>query len=398
MSAPISATVRKSIGDVCELVNGRAFKPTEWTNSGLPIIRIQNLNDESKTFNYFDGTYDPKHEVNNGDLLFSWSGTPGTSFGAFFWNRGRGVLNQHIFNVLVNPAIIEKRYLRYAMNNRLDEIIGHAHGGVGLQHITKGKLESIEIPLPPLSEQKRIADILDKADAIRRKRQEALKFRNHFLTSTFLDMFGDPATNPKNLPLRELSEFYVTPKDGTKCGPFGGALKKEEYTSTGVPVWNMDNISDDGSLVPNIRLWISQEKYEDLSSYSVKDGDVIISRAGTVGKMCVVRAGPKDSIISTNLIRLRLNSSLIPEFFVSLMVLFKGRAGRLKTGPDGAFTHMSTGVLDKITIPYPTVSAQGDYVSIMERMDRSTHRLTTAVTEADRLFNSLAQRAFKGEL
>jgi type I restriction enzyme S subunit len=114
--------------------------------------------------------------------------------------------------------------------------------------------------------------------------------------------------------------------------------------------------------------------------------------------MCVVRAGLKESIISTNLIRLRLNSLLIPEFFVSLMVFFKGRAGRLKTGPDGAFTHMSTGVLDKLTFPCPSVGAQRDFVSIMEQMDCSTRRLTTAVNEARGLFNSLVQRAFTGEL
>jgi type I restriction enzyme S subunit len=270
--------------------------------------------------------------------------------------------------------------------------------GANLPRLSPKALAEFEIPLPPLSEQKRIADILDKADSIRRKRQEALTFRNQFLQSTFLEMFGDPATNSNNLPLRELSEFYVNPKDGTKCGPFGGALKKEEYVPAGVPVWNMDNIADDGRLVPNIRLWISKEKYEDLSSYSVKDGDIIISRAGTVGKMCVVRAGLKESIISTNLIRLRLNSLLIPEFFVSLMVFFKGRAGRLKTGPDGAFTHMSTGVLDKLTFPCPSVGAQRDFVSIMEQMDCSTHRLTMAVNEVSGLFNSLVQRAFKGEL
>ncbi|MFM7165027.1 MAG: restriction endonuclease subunit S, partial [Planctomycetaceae bacterium] len=153
-------SVKATIGELCELVNGRAFKPTEWTSSGLPIIRIQNLNDVTKEFNYFEGDYSKKHEVNDGDLLFSWSGTPGTSFGAFFWNRGRGVLNQHIFNVLIDKKRVEKRYFRYAINSRLNEIISHAHGGVGLQHITKGKLESVEIPLPSLSEQKRIADIL----------------------------------------------------------------------------------------------------------------------------------------------------------------------------------------------------------------------------------------------
>src|SRR5207247_9133027 len=77
-----------AIGDICSLVNGRAFKPTDWTDVGLPIVRIRNLNDESKPFNYYNGTFDPKHEVNDGEVLISWSGTPGTSFGAFIWTRG----------------------------------------------------------------------------------------------------------------------------------------------------------------------------------------------------------------------------------------------------------------------------------------------------------------------
>ena len=149
------------IGELCKLINGRAFKPSEWTTTGLPIIRIQNLNDTTKEFNYFDGEYSERHEVNDGELLFSWSGTPGTSFGAFFWNRGKAVLNQHIFRVLVEPDRVDKDYFRYAMNSRLDRIINQAHGGVGLKHITKGKLEAVTVPLPPLSEQKRIAGILD---------------------------------------------------------------------------------------------------------------------------------------------------------------------------------------------------------------------------------------------
>jgi type I restriction enzyme S subunit len=312
--------------------------------------------------------------------------------------RFPGVCSTDILPILPGSKVDPGFLLHFLRQPRMVDYASSKTTGANLPRLSPKALAEFEIPLPPLSEQKRIADILDKADSIRRKRQEALTFRNQFLQSTFLEMFGDPATNSNNLPLRELSEFYVNPKDGTKCGPFGGALKKEEYVPAGVPVWNMDNIADDGRLVPNIRLWISKEKYEDLSSYSVKDGDIIISRAGTVGKMCVVRAGLKESIISTNLIRLRLNSLLIPEFFVSLMVFFKGRAGRLKTGPDGAFTHMSTGVLDKLTFPCPSVGAQRDFVSIMEQMDCSTHRLTMAVNEVSGLFNSLVQRAFKGEL
>ena len=134
------------VKDICNLQNGRAFKPDDWGTEGIPIIRIQNLNDMSAPFNYYAGEYSPVHEINDGELLFSWSGTPGTSFGAFRWNRGKGVLNQHIFKVL--PKIdVDKDYLKYALNGNINTIIAKAHGGVGLQHITKKELDEIDVPI-----------------------------------------------------------------------------------------------------------------------------------------------------------------------------------------------------------------------------------------------------------
>ena len=103
-------------GKTCKLQNGRAFKPSEWCKAGTPIVRIQNLNDESKPFNYCDFDVEKRFHINSGDLLFSWSGTPGTSFGAFFWNRGKGFLNQHIFRVDVDEEKFDKNYLRYILS------------------------------------------------------------------------------------------------------------------------------------------------------------------------------------------------------------------------------------------------------------------------------------------
>ena len=79
----------KSVGEICQLINGYAFKPSDWSTEGTPIVRIQNLNNESAEFNYFKGELDKKYYIDSGTLLFSWSGTPGTSFGAFLWDRGR---------------------------------------------------------------------------------------------------------------------------------------------------------------------------------------------------------------------------------------------------------------------------------------------------------------------
>jgi type I restriction enzyme S subunit len=155
------------LGEILEMVNGRAFKPTDWTSNGLPIVRIQNLNNPSAPFNYCDSdSVDERHIINSGSFLISWSGTPGTSFGAFIWKGGKAALNQHIFSCfqIENPYFDD--FLKLAINARLEELISKAHGGVGLQHVTKGKLEALALVLPPIAEQHRIVTKVDELMAL----------------------------------------------------------------------------------------------------------------------------------------------------------------------------------------------------------------------------------------
>jgi len=189
--------------------------------------------------------------------------------------------------------------------------------------LNTASLKEIKIPKIPLEDQIRIATLLSKAEALIKQRKESIDLLDEYLKSTFLEMFGDPVRNEKKFPVKKLSEFYITPKEGTKCGPFGSALKKEDYKLTGIPVWNMDNISKKGDFVEEINLWIDDNKYNQLTGYATQNGDVIISRAGTVGKMCVLNSKYDKSIISTNLIRVRFDNTLLPLYFVSLMTYFK---------------------------------------------------------------------------
>lgn len=154
------------IVEICILINGRAFKPSEWSMQGLPIIRIQNLNDSDASFNYCDFEIDDKFIVYNGQLLFAWSGTPETSFGAHIWNRGKAVLNQHIFKVVINEDHIDKRFFMYMLNENVAEFINKAHGTAGLAHITKGKFEESAIALPPLPEQHKIVEEIERRFSI----------------------------------------------------------------------------------------------------------------------------------------------------------------------------------------------------------------------------------------
>ena len=192
------------------------------------------------------------------------------------------------------------------------------------KELSKTIVAKFKIPLPSLKDQIRIATLLSRVEALITTREDNLRMLDEFLKSTFLEMFGDPVRNQKEFEVRHLSEFYIDPKSGTKCGPFGSALKKEEYVESGVPVWNMDNISADGRFQPKVKLWITNDKFEELRGYSVQNGDILISRAGTVGKMCVLESQYSKSVISTNLIRVRLGKGLLPIYFVSLMTYCKG--------------------------------------------------------------------------
>lgn len=264
--------------------------------------------------------------------------------------------------------------------------------------LTKTDFLNLEIPFPSLHDQICVAHLLMKVEGLIAQRKQRLRLLNELLRSVFLEMFGDPVRNPYGFPVRRLSEFYINPKEGTKCGPFGSALKKEELIASGVPVWNMDNIAADGQMVLPFRMWISSDKFKNLSTYSVQDGDIIISRAGTVGKMCVARMNGQPAIISTNLIRLRLDKELRPLHFVSLLLYCKGRVGRLKTGADGAFTHMNTGVLDTLEFPYPPIELQDRFGELAAKVEDMKSSYQQNLKDLEELNGALSQKAFKGEL
>lgn len=380
-------------GSLCSLRNGRAFKPEEWSDQGTPIVRIQNLNDESKPFNYCNFEVEEKFWVNSGDLLFSWSGTPGTSFGAFFWNRGRGFLNQHIFRVDTNEALVDKPYLRYALNSLIGKIIDQSHGGVGLKHITKAKLENVQVPLPPLPEQRRIAATLDKADALRAKRREAITKLDQLLKSVFLEMFGD--TTVATTSVAELA-----PSAGAiRTGPFGSQLLHSEFVDHGIAVLGIDNA------VSNAFAWakprfITAEKYSQLSRYRVNPGDVLITIMGTCGRCAVVPDDIPTAINTKHLCCISIDRTRCePEFLHSYFLLHPVARNYLESRAKGAImAGLNMGIIKELPVALPSIEKQRHFVSIKKSLGRQLEQALTQENRFDELFAGLQQHAFAGTL
>ena len=180
------------LGDLATYVNGYAFKPSDWGDTGLPIIRIQDLTGNSYQLNRYKGDYPARIEVNDGDVLISWS----ASLGVYVWQRGKALLNQHIFKVVFDKLPINKDYFVFAVEHKLAEMESKTHGAT-MKHIVKKDFDSTTIPYPAIEEQAEIAERLRRITALIEKQQEQLLLLDQLVKSRFIELFGDPESNPK---------------------------------------------------------------------------------------------------------------------------------------------------------------------------------------------------------
>ncbi|MCY3968489.1 MAG: restriction endonuclease subunit S [Acidobacteria bacterium] len=373
------------VGSLCRLVNGRAFRPSDWSSQGLPIVRIQNLNDETRPFNFFNGNVDEKHLIDSGDVLLSWSGTPGTSFGCFVWSRGRAVLNQHIFRVTVDTDRMLKEFFAHALNSRLDEMISLSHGGVGLRHITKKKLERIGLPVPPLTVQRTIVDVigecLERVEEIRKLRSESLRQASSLEGAVFADFVSGHVRRTKNTPVVPLARILLRTQYGTSS--------RANTSREGVPILRMGNIRDghlDLADLKHIRLPVREIK-----KYILSDGDILFNRTNSlalVGKAATFTGLGGDWVFASYLIRLEVDRSrALPEYVTAVINSrigrrFVHRSARRAIG----MVNVNARQIRRMELPLPSVAEQQSLVE----------RLREAKTASDRIRSDLSMESIKG--
>lgn len=382
------------IGELCDLINGRAFKPSDWTETGLPIVRIQNLNNPEKPFNYFDGEVRDRFLIDNGDLLFAWSGTPGTSFGAHVWMGGKAVLNQHIFNMKFDADNIDRDFFKSAINQKLNELIAKAHGGAGLQHVTKGRFEETEIPLPPLPEQRRIVRKLETLSA------RGTTARTHFtaiekLVERYRQAVIDAAFSAFELtvPLLEL----VDQETGI---PYGIVQTGEPFEG-GVPTVRAGDIKGFRLLETGLKR-VDPAVAAQYGRTKLKGGEVLIAIRGSVGETCVVPASMRGSNISREVALVPVAPDVDAAFIMYFLRSIQA-AQYIKANIKGvAQTGINLRDLKNLPCPDLVQVEQREIVRRIETAFGKIDRLAAEAAKALKLLGHLDQRilakAFAGDL
>ena len=387
------------IGEISRLINGHAFKPKDWNGRGLPIVRIQNLNHETKPYNYSDKIVPDKHIISSGDVLLSWSGTPGTSFGCFIWDRGKALLNQHIFKVLVDNSRMENSFFMYAVNSRLDEMISKAHGGVGLRHITKKKLEAINIPCPEIQEQRliviRVKELLERVDEIRHLRQKSLKEALNIEGAVFAD-FVLSYFNGNNEPnIVHIGKILEKTQYGTS--------KKANTKGHGSPVLRMGNIQGGHLDTTDLKYIDLPEKEK--NKYLLHEGDILFNRTNSlelVGKAATFTGLKGDWVFASYLIRLQVDrKKVLPEYVTAVINSRIGREFVYRTARRAiGMVNINAKQIQKLQIPLPPIPAQAKLIEQMHeaRTVAETIRSDLDITPILSLQQSILQNAFDGKL
>lgn len=380
-----------TLGDVAQYVNGAAFKEADWEEAGRRIIRIQNLNDKSKPFNRTSKEVKDTIVVRPGDLLVSWS----ASLGVYEWTEpDEAVLNQHIFRVVPDESKVDKSYLRRVLQWSLAELETQVHGAT-MKHLTRGVFLGTKIPLPPLEEQRRIAAILDAADSLRTKRRQALAKLDTLTQAIFIDMFGDPATNPMGWPVAAIENLPLHIGDGNYASKYP---KASDFVSQGVAFIRASNISGN-TVVANDMRFISPEQHAELKKGHLATGDVLITTRGDIGQVAIVPRQFDHANINAQIVLLRPTEPSISSHYLCYLLGTSGMRQKIKSVQTGvALKQLPIRSLKKLPLLVPPPNLQRRFTAAVESVEQEMAFHRASLVALDSLFGSLQQRAFRGEL
>jgi type I restriction enzyme S subunit len=367
----------RALGETAKFINGAAFRPSDWEANGLPIIRIQNLTGTGEKFNFTNRQVKQELVVEPGDLLVSWSAT----LDVYRWPGPRGVLNQHIFKVLPQPDV-DPDYLFFALKTALAELSSKTHGST-MKHVVRGDFESTQIPVPPLPEQRRIVDLLSRAEGIVRLRREAEKKAAEIIPALFLNLFGDPATNPKGWPSDSFGAVGVLDRGRSRNRPRDA---KELYGGP-YPFIQTGDVSNSGGRIRGYTATYSEAGLA--QSRLWKRGTLCITIAANIAKTGILEfdACFPDSVVGF-LPGEQVRTDYVQAWLGFLQPTLEANA------PQAAQKNINLEILRNLPIPVPPMALQESFERHCSDVISIQSQQSAATAKAQAVFDALLARCF----
>jgi type I restriction enzyme S subunit len=371
----------EKLGKVAEYINGKAFKPSEWAESGLPIVRIQNLNG-NENYNFYDGEIEEKYLIHKGDILISWS----ASLDVYKWDKEEAVLNQHIFKTKINNKLITDDYFYYTIKKALVKILSNLHGST-MQHITKGRFENIDILLPPLPQQEKIVKVLDNSSSLIEQQKQLIEKYDVFLKSKFIEMFGDPITNPmgwKKTTCIQVADCIVPGRD-----------KPKSFSGTYMPWITTGDLVDKKAIShSNSNLMLSKEEVEEVRAKIIPENSIVFTCVGDLGIVSITK---KPIVINQQLHSFQCKEDVVNNYFLMFNISMQ-KQYMYKMATSTTVPYMNKTTCNNIPTILPPIELQNKFASIVEKVEAIKEKETQKLNHLETLHVSLMGKAFKGEI
>ena len=398
----------KKLSEVIEIQNGFAFSSREYTEEGHFLIRIGNVQDGELNLNKpkYVGldSKSSKFELSEGDLLTSLTGNIGR-VARVEKSHLPAALNQRVARMKVSDAnLINSDFLYFFLrSDGFRNILTASGHGTAQKNVSTKAIGEIEIPIPPLEEQQRIVNILDNAFVNIKQNAIQIQTKLDDVGDLFQSVFSAITEDSSTWDNKAVEELLLSEKGSIRTGPFGSQLLHSEFVDEGIAVLGIDNAVNNECRWGKKR-FITEEKYSQLSRYTVKPGDVIITIMGTCGRCAIIPDDIPTAINTKHLCCITLDTNkCLPEYLhayflhhpLSLEYLKKMAKGSVMDG-------LNMGIIRKLPVLLPTISEQQNIINKLNMVSNEIKKLEdsyqTELESLTELKQSILQEAFNGTL
>ena len=311
-----------------------------------------------------------RSQIKKGDILFASIGRMGDMYiieeEPMAWD-----INESVFAFTLDTSIVRQKYFYYIfrVKSTLDYLESNSSGST-FKSIKMNQLKKMKFEIPALDKQDQIVSVLDKICNVIEMRKQELGSLDDLIKARFVEMFGDLA-NPECSWDKCKFVDACADKDDIKCGPFGTQLSKDEYTTSGIAVWEIPQINT--AFLSEPTHFLTEEKAEQLNSYTIIPGDIAMSRKGNVGKCALFPNDYPDGIIHSDVLRIRVDRERLNPAFMVCQLHFSGFVTRqIELVSSGAImAGVNVTKLKQIYVHVPPMDLQNQFADFVRQVDKS---------------------------